>query len=266
MAESPSLGPAEADVIAFRDWRERREAKLKDPEGWLALVGLHWLSEGVNRIEGLPGSFELWGGRVTLHASLADGYLLGGAPVAERTLSTDAVPKPDRLHLSGRTILVIERGDALAIRIWDADSPARRDFRGLDTFPYDVRFRIEARWEAYARPREVTQPSAAGPPQKALAPGRAHFALEGRELSLEPTLEEGALLFVFKDATAPLETYGGGRFLTAELPSAGKVVLDFNRAYNPPCAFTPYATCPLPDRQNVLPVRITAGEKNYGDH
>jgi len=265
MAERPSIDPA-ADVAAWRQWRHRREARLLDPEGWLALAGLHWLSEGENRIEGLPGSFELRAGRVTLRASPGDGYLLDGVPVAERTLATDATERPDRLHLGARAIQVIARGNALAIRIWDADSPARRDFRGLDVFPYDARWRIEARWEAYERPREVTQPSAIGPPQRALSPGRAHFEVEGRELTLEPTLEDDALMFVFKDATAPAETYGAGRFLVARLPSAGKVVLDFNRAYNPPCAFTPYATCPLPDRQNVLPVRIPAGEKTYGDH
>ncbi len=115
-------------------------------------------------------------------------------------------------------------------------------------------------------PREVEQPTAAGPVQRALAPGRAHFALDGQEWALEPTRDGEALLFVFKDATAPRETYGAGRFLVAAPPRDGKVTLDFNRAFNPPCAFTPYATCPLPERQNVLPVRIAAGERKYQAH
>ncbi len=256
-----------SDAAAWKAWRERREARLRDPEGWLALTGLSWLSEGENRVEGLPGVFVLQGGRVTLRALAADGYLLDGAPAVERALASDAAEKPDRLHLGTRVVQVIERGGALAVRTWDAASPARKAFHGIATFPYDPRWRIEARWEAYAAPREVEQPSAAGPPQRALAPGKAHFAVNGREVSLEPTLEDGALMFVFKDATAPAETYGAGRFLAAALPAGGKVVLDFNRAYNPPCAFTPFATCPLPERQNVLPVRIEAGEKKTaGDH
>lgn len=257
---------ADAEATAWRSWRERREARLRQPEGWLALAGLHWLSEGENRVEGLPGAFFLQGGRVTLRAAAADGYLLDGAPVSERTLASDAEAKPDRLHLSTRVVQVIRRGDELALRVWDSASPALRSFRGIETFPYDPRWQIEARWEAYPEPRQVEQPSAAGPPQKALAPGKAHFTIGAKELSLEPVLEDGTLLFVFKDATAPRETYGAGRFLGAALPSGGKVVLDFNRAYNPPCAFTPYATCPLPDRQNVLPVRIEAGEKKVGEH
>jgi len=112
----------------------------------------------------------------------------------------------------------------------------------------------------------VELPSSAGPPQRVLVPGRARFTFDGRELALEPTLEaDGVLQFVFKDATAPRETYGGGRFLAARPPVSGRVVLDFNRAYNPPCAFTEFATCPLAQPENVLPVRIEAGEKAPGD-
>ncbi len=268
LAVSPTPTAADpADAAAWKAWRERREARLRDPEGWLALTGLSWLSEGENRVEGLPGVFVVQGGRVALRAAPGDGWLLDGAPVAERSLASDASERPDRLHLGTRVVQVIERGGALAVRTWDAESPARKAFQGIDTFPYDPRWRIEARWEPYAAPREVEQPSAAGPPQKALAPGRAHFTVDGRSLSLEPTLEDGALLFVFKDATAPAETYGAGRFLGAALPAGGKVVLDFNRAYNPPCAFTPHATCPLPRPENMLAVRIEAGEQRYGsDH
>jgi uncharacterized protein len=256
-----------ADVAAWEAWRERREARLRGPEGWLALTGLSWLSEGENHVDGLPGLFVLQNGRVTLRAERGDGYLLDGAPVTDRALATDASDRPDRLHLGTRAVQVIRRGGATAVRTWDAASPERRAFRGIETFPYHPRWRIEARWEAYASPREVEQPSAAGPPQKALAPGRAHFTVGGKELTLEPTLEDGSLVFVFKDATAPAETYGAGRFLGATLPEGGKVLLDFNRATNPPCAFTPFATCPLAERQNVLPVRIEAGEKKYApDH
>ena len=266
MPATTSSSPTADGQAAWREWRARREARLKDPEGWLALAGLHWLSEGENRIEGLPGVFVLQDGRVALRAAAGDGFRLDGVPVTERVLSSDTSEKPDRLRLGSRVVQVIERGGERALRVWDAASPALRAFHGIEAFPYDPRWRIEARWEAYPSPREVEQPSAAGPPQRALAPGRAHFTVGGRALTLEPIDEDGGLMFVFKDATASRETYGAGRFLLAQVPEGVKVVLDFNRAYNPPCAFTPYATCPLPEGQNVLPVRIEAGEKKYGDH
>jgi uncharacterized protein (DUF1684 family) len=263
-APSPS-DPAFA--AEWKAWHDRREERLRTPDGWLALTGLHWLAPGENRIPGLPGAFVLEGGRVALAASASDGYTLEGAPVERRTLATDAVEKPDRLKLPpGKTLQIIDRAGRLAVRIWDAESPVLKKFRGIETYPPDPRWRIEARWEAYQTPRPVEVPSVTGEPQKAVAPGKAHFEVGGRAVSLEPTAEGDELFFVFKDATAPKETYGAGRFLYAAAPKDGKVILDFNRAYNPPCVFTPYATCPLPTPENVLPLRIEAGEKKWGDH
>jgi uncharacterized protein (DUF1684 family) len=250
---------------AWNEWRARRDARLRAPDGWLALVGLHWLQEGENRVEGLPGVFAVRGQEATLRATAEDGWRLGGAPVTERVLRTDAKGKADRLELGTRIATIVQRGPALALRVWDAASPALRAFRGVEVFPFDPRWRVYARWEPYASPRLEEQPSTAGPPQRAVVPGRARFALEGHELSLEPTLEAGgALQFVFRDATAPQETYGGGRFLAARPPASGRLVLDFNRAYNPPCAFTEFATCPLASPGNVLSIRIEAGEKAPG--
>jgi uncharacterized protein (DUF1684 family) len=204
----------------------------------------------------------LQGGKVTLRASPGDGWTQDGQPVREKAIATDASPEPDELAVGTRRVMVIDRAGRLAVRVWDAASPARAAFRGVPTYPVDRRWRIEARWEPYPSPRRVMVPSVAGSPQEAEAPGRAHFTIDGREVALEPTAEEGgALFFVFRDGTAPAETYGGGRFLYAEAPKDGKVILDFNRAYSPPCAFTPYATCPLPRPENVLRVRIPAGEK-----
>jgi uncharacterized protein (DUF1684 family) len=263
----PPAEDARAAEAQWSTWREGRLARLRGPEGWLALVGLSWLTEGENRVDGLPGAFVVVGGAVTLRARPADGYTLGGAAVAERALRTDAVKPPDRLRLGTRTAMVIQRGPALAVRIWDAASPALQTFRGVEAFPFDLRWRIAARWDPYPSPREVEQPSSSGPPQRALAPGRARFEVGGRAFALEPTLEDdGSLQFLFKDATAPRETYGGGRFLAARAPEGGGVELDFNRAYSPPCAFTAFATCPLPGPENVLPVRIEAGEKSPVDH
>jgi uncharacterized protein len=256
--------PSSQFLGEWRVWHAQRISALKKPQGWLSLVGLHWLKAGPNRVAGLPGTFEVENGEVRLVASAADGYRVGGELVTTRRLATDASEAPDRLVLGDRAAMVIDRGHQLALRVWDADSPLRREFKGIEVYPPDPRWRIEARWEAYPQAKSVEVPSVVGLPQKELAPGRAWFRVDGQELSLEPTLDGDSLFFVFKDQTAPAETYGAGRFLTAAAPRDGKVILDFNRAYNPPCAFTPHATCPLPLPQNILKIRVEAGEKKWG--
>ncbi len=261
------LAAAPAFVDDWKAWHARRIERLRAPDGWLALAGLHWLAPGENRVPGLPGAFVVEGGKVRLAAAASDGYALRGAPVTSVTLASDAADAPDRLAVGSRAVAIIDRGGKLAVRVWDAERPARKAFAGVDAFPPDPRWRIEARWEPYAAPRRVEVPSVVGIPQVESVPGRATFELAGRSLSLEPTLEpDGSLFFVFRDATAASETYGAGRFLSADAPRDGRVVLDFNRATNPPCAFTPFATCPLPRRENVLPVRVEAGERRWGEH
>jgi len=266
VAGAALAAPAEDFAAEWKSWQARRLTTLKKPYGWLALTGLHWLKPGTNRIPGLPGAFELKDGEVTLVATLEDGYALGGKLVTRRALASDASETPDRLVVGSRAVMVISRSGKVALRTWDSESPVRKGFKGIDTFPPDPRWRITARWEAYPQPRAVEVPSVIGTPTRELAPGRAWFKLGGKEYSLEPTQDGDSLFFVFKDQTAPGETYGAGRFLDAPPPRNGTVVLDFNRAYNPPCAFTSFATCPLPLPENVLPVRIEAGEKVWGSH
>lgn len=258
--------PPEDFAAEWRSWQARRLISLRKPYGWLALTGLHWLKPGSNKIPGLPGAFEVEDGTVTLAATLEDGYSVGGKLVARRALASDASDTPDRLVNGSRAAMVISRGGKVALRVWDSESPVRKGFKGIGTFPPDPRWRVTARWEAYPQPRPVEVPSAIGMPTRELAPGRAWFRLDGKEYSLEPTQDGDSLFFVFKDRTAPRETYGAGRFLDAPPPRNGEVVLDFNRAYNPPCAFTAFATCPLPLPENVLPARIEAGEKLWGAH
>lgn len=255
--------PMEDFAAEWRSWQSRRLTTLKKPYGWLALAGLHWLKPGANRIPGLPGAYELKGGEVTLVAAPEDGYTLGGKPTARRVLSSDATDTPDRLLVGTKAVMVISRSGRVGLRVWDSESPVRKGFKGIEAFPPDPRWRITARWEAYAQPKAVEVPSVIGTPTHELAPGRAWFTIDGKEYALEPTQDGDSLFFVFKDRTAPKETYGGGRFLDAPPPRNGTVVLDFNRAYNPPCVFTSFATCPLPLPENVLPVRIDAGEKTW---
>jgi uncharacterized protein (DUF1684 family) len=252
-------------LSSWESWKAERLARLTADRGWLTVVGLHWLEPGENHVAGLPGTFVLRDGEVTLSADRADGYSVQGVGIERTRLASDASPAPDLVALGTRRWLqVLARGSRRALRVWDADAPARRTFGGIVTFPHDPAWRIEAAWEPYAEPRRVTIQDVVGMEVEKPVPGRATFTAAGRALSLEPTADGDRLAFVFRDATAGVETYGAGRFLSAEAPAGGRVVLDFNRAFNPPCAFTPHATCPLPRPENVLPVRITAGERFAG--
>ncbi|MCL4402842.1 MAG: DUF1684 domain-containing protein [Acidobacteria bacterium] len=236
----------------IQKWRHDREAKLKADGGWLTVTGLSWLHEGRNDIP--PAVFELHAGKVT-------GSVGNGSPAVLRPDS------PDILKSGSLTMTVIQRGDRYGIRIKDNQSKARREFQGLHYFPENEAYRVTARF--VAQPDSLAITNVLGQTEQQISPGYASFRLHGQELRLYPILESpGAksLFFIFRDLTSGKETYGAGRFLDTKLPVNGKVVLDFNKAYNPPCAFTPYATCPLPPKRNHLPVRVEAGEKKYGSH
>jgi uncharacterized protein (DUF1684 family) len=266
------------------EWRRKRDDRLRSETGWLTLVGLSWLEPGENRIGSgkdaivvLPegkspahvGSMVLESDKVRLIPAQGKGLMLGGVPAGPRELADDSSGNPDVLTLGDLSFYVIRRGDRFGVRIRDSKAPALLEFKGMDYFPPDPRWRIEAEWEAYDLPREVKIPNVLGQVETMKATGRAHLAVSGQTLTLEPVLVEGAtpmLWFIFKDATAGTETYEAGRFLYASMPKNGRVLLDFNKAYNPPCVFSPYATCPLPPKKNWLPVRIEAGEKKFGEH
>jgi uncharacterized protein (DUF1684 family) len=262
-------------VSEVEAWRQKREERLKADGGWLSVEGLFWLkpgetSFGSDKANGivLPSSVSPRAGAVTLAASGETRFriepgvsaTLGGRTVSEGVLRPDS---DDVLVLGPVTIQVIDRGGRKAIRMKDKDSARRRAFKGLRWYPVRQSYRLEARWVPYATPRSIEIASVTGQVDAMPSPGYAEFELGGKTLRLEPVLEEPdapQLFFIFKDRTAPKETYGAGRFLYAERPTDGMVELDFNKAYSPPCAFTPYATCPLPPKQNRLPVRIEAGE------
>ncbi len=284
-ARPPDPDPAWAAEI--EQWRARRTASLTSPDGWLTLVGLHWLEPGRNRVGSgneveilldfdrvPPHAFTLEltpDRRVLLEPVAGAALAVDGEPAAPRQLATDRSGKPSLLALGPLRMVVIQREDRFALRVRNPNSPVRANFKGLEYFPLDPRYRVEARLERYPTPKTVQVPAAQGPPQRMLAPGVVHFALRGRPLSLQPLLsspDDRSYFFVFRDATSGSETYGAGRFLEAAAPPAGSdlLVLDFNRAYTPPCAFTPYATCPLPPPENVLPLPVRAGEKGYGEH
>jgi uncharacterized protein (DUF1684 family) len=197
------------------------------------------------------------------------GVTVGDAAVTDRELRSDADGEPDSLRLGRLLFFVIKRGDRFAIRVKVPESAARKEFHGLEYFPANPRYRVVATFTPFVPPKEVSVPTILGTVDKMSSPGRVTFTIDGNELSLEPVLEEPdatELFFIFKDRTSGKETYPAARYLYTELPVGGKVTLDFNQAYNPPCAFTPFATCPFPTKENVLPVRIEAGEKAYAHH
>ncbi len=265
------------------EWRAKRLQRLKAPDGWLTLVGLDWLEPGINAAGSAPscrvmlpgakphaGDFILGpGSKVTFQPAPDSGVTIGGQPAGRIELRTDVSGTPDILHAGRIEFYVIERSGRFAVRVKDPQSPVRTHFRGLRTFPVDLAYRVEATFTPFAVPRKIAVPTMIGTSSTMLAPGLVHFTLEGRALTLLPLVEkphDPTFFFVFRDATSGHETYGGGRFLDTPAPRGGHLILDFNRAYNPPCAFTHFATCPLPPEGNELPIPIYAGEKAPPQH
>ncbi|HXQ63571.1 MAG TPA: DUF1684 domain-containing protein [Steroidobacteraceae bacterium] len=275
--------PAGEDDTAIAAWRAQRLASLTDESGWLTLVGLYWLKDGANtfgrdrsnaislndpQLGRRAGRFVLSGGAVRFEAGRGGCVQLAGRPLIAQTLQSDLSGEPTVLSCGSLQFFVIERGGQFGVRIRDRASRARREFRGLDYFPADPNWAIAARFEPYDPPHHVPIVNVLGMQIDMESPGAIVFERDGHEWRLDSLLEEpGAdeLFVMFADATSGHETYGGGRFLSAPLPAAGKVLVDFNKAYNPPCAFTPFATCPLPPPQNHLTLRVSAGELRYGE-
>jgi uncharacterized protein (DUF1684 family) len=280
---SPAAPADEAYRSEVQRWRSQREERLKADGGWLTVTGLFWLHEGanpfgsaaVNQIVLPPsaparaGVFDLRHGKVTVRMLPSMRATVGGQPLTVRELRNDQSGSPDIITLGRLTMHVIQRGQRFGVRLKDLDAAARREFRGLDWFPVDESYRVTARFVPYAPPRPLSVPNILGEIEEMRSPGYAVFTLHGQEVRLEPVLESAGateLFFIFRDQTAGKETYPAGRFLYTALPRDGTVVLDFNKAYNPPCAFTRFATCPLPPKSNKLEVRIEAGEKDHGRH
>src|SRR5262249_3571089 len=189
---------------------------------------------------------------------------LESKPVTSAVLKSDASGVPDVVRIGALSLSVIERGGEIGVRLKDNESPRRTQWKGLSWFPIDESQRVVAPLVPSPPGTTLEITSVLGQTQKLPSPGEAVFTLGGQELKLTPVLEEAGaqeIFFVFRDQTAARETYGAGRFLYADMPRDGTVVLDFNKAYSPPCAFTPFATCPLPPRRNRLSVRIEAGER-----
>ncbi|MGD0302028.1 MAG: DUF1684 domain-containing protein [Bryobacteraceae bacterium] len=263
---------------AVEQWRHQREQELTAEGGWLTVAGLFWLKDGVNTAGSdassdivLPrgpaklGEFDFELQQIMFRPVSGVAVSVDGKPAgAASKLKPDTEGNPDQVRLDGLTMLVIHRGDRYAIRLKDVDSKFRREFSGLHWFPVKAGYRVIAKFIKYDQPKLITIPNVLGETNQMPSPGYIQFTLNGQSLRLDPVVEENHLFLIFHDETSGKETYPPGRFLDAELAKDGKVLLDFNKAYNPPCAFTPYATCPLPPKQNRLAVRIEAGEQYIG--
>jgi uncharacterized protein (DUF1684 family) len=262
-------------------WRQERVQRLRAETGWLSLVGLDWLEPGENRFgadedndivfpEGtapaLAGSLFLEDGSVRLVPAEGVLVVVNDERSEGGDLASDARGEPDVVRIGDLVFYVISRGGRLAVRSKHPGAPARLAFEGIDFYDIDPEYRVTATFEPHDEPREVAVPTVLDQPETMTAPGLLRFTLGGQECTLEPMLSGQDYFIIFKDSTSGNETYPAGRFLYAAAAVDGVATLDFNRAYNPPCAFTPYATCPLPPRQNWLEIAVEAGEKDYGAH
>jgi len=253
---------------SLEKWRIARHAELAGPDSWLGMCGLYWLAPGINRVgsgddcpvrlpDGAPACLgELdWQGEALIWRGL-DGGL--------RELQTDRQGKADAVEWRSLVFFVVEREGRLAARVRDRDWAARQSFAGLEYFPEDPSWLVEADWLPLDPPVTMDVPNVTGELKSVEVAFKAVFASDGQSVELLP-MSVGAdeVFFVFRDRTSGRETYGAGRFLKAKPAVDGRITLDFNRAFNPPCAFTPFATCPLPPPENWLPFAIAAGEKRW---
>lgn len=278
---SPLNTTAEKQDPAYFDsitaWQARRTASLKADDGWLNLAGLFWLKEGENTMGSasdnrivLPqgkadahvGSYFLVKGELSFRAARDKSVSIKGT---DTFVDSMVHPLDSDMVLGHRRLewFPIKRGEQVGIRLRDLESDLARSFTGVETFPVDPKWRVRARFEPTPE-RTIDIVNVLEQTSGENSPGTLHFSLEGKDYRLD-ALEGGKQLFIlFGDLTNGKQTYGSGRFLYADTPDGGgHTWLDFNKAYNPPCAFTPYSTCPLPPRQNQLPLAVLAGEKDF---
>ncbi len=273
-SNSSPAAPDAAYVQAFEKWKAEQIDDLK--QNWLPLAGLFWLKPGVNSFgtsqdnaivfpkgPAHAGEFDLEGKDVTTKV-LPDAHaVLAGAPLTTAKLAPDVSGHASVVKMGTLRFHVIVRGERVGIRVKDLESPSVTNFKGLIFYPLDLNYRVTARWEPSDGKKTIDVPNVLGDVTPVPVAGTVVFKIDGQEQRLtalggDPSV---GLSFVFNDLTAKSDTYPGGRFLDSEPVVNGTVVLDFNRAYNPPCAVTPYATCPLAPKENRLAVAIPAGEK-----
>ncbi|MDR2012122.1 MAG: DUF1684 domain-containing protein [Rhodanobacter sp.] len=282
-AVSAATQPVDAYAKEIQTWRAQRVERLQAPNGWLSLIGLHWLAEGRNTVGSAKdndivlakgpariGVLTLKDGKARIELDARAGATIDGTQTKSAELLDDSHDKPTSIAFGTVAFYLIDRNGKKGLRVKDSQAHTRTQFLGLDDFPIDPSWRIQAQWVPFAPAHTLETPNVLGQIDHYPVPGKAVFTRDGKTYEVLPVIEvpgDKELFLIFADRTSGKETYGAARFLYAPMPSDGKIVLDFNKAYNPPCAFTPYATCPLAPPENRLDLAVTAGEKKYrGGH
>ena len=274
---SPEKTSYKESILEKQIERERR--LTENDRGWLCLTGLFHLKDGRNTFGSdpsndlvLPGAgipprvatFILQNGVVTVKAAMGAPISVDGKAVTSMLMQSDQDDNPTYLNLGNQiTMLIIKRGTFTLIRVWDKNHPNRQNFSGLRYYPADPDFCIKGVFIPYEQPKIITITDIIGSTYDVSHPGYVSFKVGNQECRLDAVAEDDSLFFNFRDLTNGEVTYPGGRMMLAEKDDDNQVTLDFNLAYNPPCAYTDYATCPIPPEENRLAVRIEAGEKNY---
>lgn len=251
----------------LKDWQARRHAELSSPDSWLGLIGLFWLAPGVNSVGSADGSVvQLPGGPAHLGDLRRDEAQVFWQPVDGELieLQADIAGQPSVVEFQNWAFFLVDREGRLAARVRDRNWAASRPFAGLDYFEFDPAWQIEADWQPLSPPLPMEVPNVSGDLKMIAVSRQAVFQVGSQAVTLLPmSVSENEVFFVFRDRTSGKETYGAGRFLKAPAAVDGKIRVDFNLAYNPPCAFTAFATCPLPPPENWLPFPVPAGEKKW---
>jgi uncharacterized protein len=265
----------EASVM---QWRAERTERLRTNEkSWFGLAGLFWLKEGDNTFGSDPtcnfvlpptapkiaGVFHFTAGQVTVKAGPDVKITCNNAEIPSRPLRDDQQDEPDFLSLARLIMVVIKRGDSTLIRLWDIDAPARKAFSGLNFHPFKPEYCFKAKYTGYAPYKTVRTEDIIGEVHDSKMIGYATFEWEGKNYRLDGEDGGDGLFIAFRDKTSAKTTYAGGRYLMTDKPDNDQVVLDFNKAYNMPCAYALFATCGLPTKENILPIPIEAGEMKY---
>lgn len=274
---TPVITDEVAYIESIKEWQHSRLERLKERDGWLNLAGLYWLQEGENSFGSDPsndivfpgkaddfcGTLTLNKGKVTLHVEKGVEIMSGESGIEEQVLNDDQTKERTNLSQGDFYWYIIKRGDRFGIRLKDLKHPRLEQLDHIPTYPIKTDYVVEATLEPFDEPRKMVVPTPVeGFTEEYDCPGELHFRINNEDLVLYPFSSGKSYFLVIADETTGMETYGAGRFMYSTPDSTGRIILDFNRAYNPPCAFSPFATCPMPPRENFLTVAIEAGEKS----
>jgi len=276
-----SPAPVITDEAAYMEemeaWQQQRLERLKSKNGWLSLAGLFWLKEGENsfgsdpgndiqfpeKAEAFSGSLHLDKGKVMLKVTEGVEISVKDSLITEIELKDDHSPNTTRLQQGDLAWYIVKRGERYGIRLRDHKHPRINELDHIPSYPIKTSYVVEATLESFDAPKTmIVATPLEGFTESYECPGILNFRINGTALQLHPFISGEGYFLVIADETTGLETYGAGRFMYATPDSTGRIILDFNKAYNPPCAFSPYATCPMPPRENFLPFAIEAGEKS----